>query len=135
MNRSTYLEQHKEILKLMEDIQILINENSIEKNADTIAHFVAKLAGKISVHLSLEDKFMYPKLAESTDPQIQGIGLRYQKQMGSIAGNFVIYKDKYNTKKEVLVGASNIKSETDKIFREIVNRIKTEEQELYQYIN
>lgn len=135
MNRSTYLKQHQEIREQMDTIQRLVNENLPEKNAETIAHCVARLAGIISVHLSMEDKFMYPKLAESTDDKIKSLGTRYQKQMGSIAANFTVYKDKYNTKAEVLQGASKIKAETDKMFKEILNRIKTEEAELYQYIS
>ena len=119
----------------MDEIQKLVNENLPEKNADAIAHSVSRLAGIINVHLSMEDKFMYPGLAKSTDDKIKGLGLRYQKQMGDIAGNFIQYKDKYNTKSGVLKGASGMKMETDRIFKEIRNRIRTEEEELYKYIN
>lgn len=135
MNRSSYLKQHEEIRSLMDKIQTLINEKQPEKNAEEIAHNVSVLAGKISIHLSMEDKFMYPKLAESTDEMVRNLAIRYQNQMGGIAQNFVVYKDKYNTKSEVLEGASKIKLETDKIFQEIRNRIQKEENELYQYIS
>ena len=59
---------------------------------DAIARQVVVLAGKVSVYLSLEDKYLYPKLAESTEEKIRSLALRYQKQMGGIASNFVIYK-------------------------------------------
>ena len=135
MNKITYLKQHQEIGAQMDDIQKLVNENLPEKNADEIARNIARLAGAIGIHLSTEDKFMYPKLAESTDEKIRSIGLRYQKQMEPTAANFTLYKDKYNTKSKVLDGASAIKGDTDKIFSEIRRRIVTEENELYQFIN
>lgn len=134
MNRDTYIKHHEEIRELMSNIEKLIKEKQLEKNADIIARQVAVLAGKVSIHLSLEDKYLYPKLAESTEEKIRSLALRYQKQMGGIASNFVAYKDKYNTKPEVLEGAAKIEKETEAMFKELRNRIEKEEQELYQYI-
>ena len=134
MNKRTYIEQHQGISEEIETIQSLLDENNLEKNADQIALHICTLAGKISVHLSLEDKFMYPKLAESKEEQTQKLAIRYQQQMGGIAEMFALYKDKYNMRQKILDHRYEIKTETHKIFHEIRNRIFKEESELYMYI-
>lgn len=134
MDRNTYMKQHKEISTEIEKIQLLLAENNLEKNVEEIALHICTLAGKINVHLSMEDKFMYPKMITSEDEQIKKLALRYQQQMGGIAERFTSYKDKYNTKQKIMEHYGEIKAETQKMFHEILNRVSKEESELYLHI-
>ena len=133
MNLTNYLDQHKEIEIEMKTIQTLLT-GSVEENAEKIAKHMCQLAGKIKVHLSSEDTFMYPQLSKSEEESVRTLATRYQQQMGGIAEKFVAYKEKYNTKQKVLQNSSMIKAETNIIFREIENRVQKEESELYKYI-
>lgn len=134
MNKHTYIEQHKAIIAEMDEIRQLIHKNNTAEYADDLVRHLCTLAGKIGVHLSMEDKSMYPRLAESSDEQIRSMAVRYQEQMGGIAGRFTQYKEKYNTRQKLLEHAADFKSETQKIFQEIDQRIAKEEHELYQHI-
>lgn len=134
MNLTSYMQQHKDIAVEMKAIQDLLNGTDIESKADEIAKHMCQFAGKVKVHLSSEDDFLYPYLAKSQDENVRQMAVRYQKQMGSIAEKFIAYKDKYNTKQKVLANIRQIKIETNTIFRELENRIRKEETELYLHI-
>lgn len=128
------MEQHRAIEEEMTAIRQLIHTANFTDQAEELVRHICTLAGKIGVHLSMEDKSMYPRLAESSDEQIRLMSVRYQEQMGGIAGRFTQYKEKYNTRQKLLEHAADFKSETQKIFQEIDQRIAKEEHELYQHI-
>lgn len=134
MNKHTYIEQHKAISEEMNAIRQIMHKTNFTDQADDLVRHLCTLAGKIGVHLSMEDKSMYPRLAESRDPQIRDMAIRYQNQMGGIAGRFTSYKEKYNTRQKLLEHAADFKSETQQVFQEIDQRIAKEEHELYQHI-
>lgn len=134
MDKATYLKQHKEIEEKINSIERLIKENNPEKNAEVIASSISTLAGILSIHLGIEDKFMYTKLSVSEDESVRKMVARYKEQMGGIAAEFTNYKKKYNTKQLILNNRNTLKSETDKMFLELKQRIKREEEELYLHI-
>lgn len=134
MDKATYLKQHKEIEEKINSIERLIKENNPEKNAEVIASSISTLAGILSIHLGIEDKFMYTKLSVSEDESVRKMAARYKEQMGGIAAEFTNYKKKYNTKQLILNNRNTLKSETDKMFLELKQRIKREEEELYLHI-
>ena len=134
MDRNVYLKQHKEIMEKINAIENLVGKNDLEQTSDEIASAISTLAGVLNIHLGIEDKFMYPKLANSEDENVKKLALRYKEQMGSISDEFTVYKKKYNTKQQIMNHQNTIKRESEKIFTEIKNRIKREEEELYLYI-
>jgi len=135
MNLKNYLEQHQAIAVELETIKKLVSESDIEKNASNIALHISTLAGKLKVHLSMEDKYMYPGLEKSEDDMIKKLAKKYQKEMGDLSEKFTEYKEKYNTKPKILNHESELRMETNKIFQEIEQRVHREESELYLYIS
>lgn len=135
MNVANYLEQHTTIATQISIIKKLVQSNDLEKNAGEIALHINALAGKITIHLSMEDKYLYPRLIESKNLEVQKLAERYQKEMGSLAENFVRYKDKYNTGLKILGNRNELVSDTDFIFNAIEKRVEREEKELYKLID
>lgn len=134
MNLNTYLEQHMAVEAEISTIKSLINTNNVQQNAGAIALHISTLAGKIKIHLSMEDKYLYPDLEKSENEQVGKLALDYQKEMGNLAEKFVTYKDKYNTKQKIEQNLSTIIQETTQILLAIENRIQREESELYKFI-
>lgn len=135
MNLSNYLEQHNTIADEISIIKKLVHSNKIEDNAGEIARHISTLAGKIKVHLSSEDKYLYPQLLQSKNIEAQKMAERYQKEMGNLAENFVNYKDRYNTKSKILGKEKELVADTDNMFKVIEKRIEKEEEELYKMID
>jgi hypothetical protein len=132
MDLNNYLEQHRAMELEITTIKSLINTNDVQQNAGEIALHISTLAGKIKIHLSMEDQYLYPGLQRSEDERVKNLAADYQKEMGDLAGKFVTYKDKYNTKPKILQNMSSVKQETSQIFLAIEKRIRREENELYK---
>lgn len=131
---NNYLEQHKTVEAEIAIIKSLMNTDDILQNIEEIALHVSTLAGKIKIHLSMEDKYLYPNLQKSDDEQVKKLAEEYQKEMGDLSEKFVAYKDKYNTRPKILQNLSTLKQETTSILLAIEKRIQREEKELYKFI-
>ena len=119
MNLKSYLDQHEAVKEEIKIIKSLIGSGNYEKNGRDIALHISTLAGKIKVHLSMEDKYLYPGLIEKGNADVKKMANSYQREMGDLADEFVKYKDKYNTNPKLLQSAESIKSDTEKIFQKI----------------
>jgi len=134
MNLNNYLEQHRTMESEITTIKSLINTKDVQQNAGDIALHISTLAGKLKIHLSMEDKYLYPGLQNSDDERVKKLAEDYQKEMGDLAEKFVTYKDKYNTKLKIVQNLSTLKQETTNILLVIEKRIYREEKELYKFI-
>ena len=134
MYLENYLEQHEEVKKEMDAIKALLAFNDIAEHAKEIASHMNTLAGKISMHLLMEDKHLYPNLIERGNDEVKRMAERFQKEMGNLAEVFVGYKERYNTSKKIIQNINSIKSDTNEVFSKIEKRIIKEENELYKHI-
>lgn len=134
MELMNYLDQHESIKKEISVIKHLTGENDVEANVKDIALHVSTLAGKIKIHLSMEDKYLYPELQKRGSNQEKTMATAFQKEMGGLADAFVLYKDQYNTVPKIMKNLGQLKSDTLQIFEKIEKRIEKEEKELYKLI-
>ncbi|HHU73756.1 MAG TPA: hemerythrin domain-containing protein [Clostridiales bacterium] len=134
MNLNNYLEQHKRVEAEITTIKSLLKIDDIEENAGEMARHISTLAGIIKIHLSMEDKYLYPGLQDSEDEGVKELAIDYQNEMGDLAEKFVLYKDKYNTKTKILLNQSSLNQDTTDILQAIEKRLQREEDELYKFI-
>ena len=133
-NLSNLKRQHIEIVELINIIKDLSkNEENINEGIE-IAKNINILAGKLTVHLNSEDKYLYPDLLKSSDLKIKKIGEDYIKEMGNICDEFTKFKNKYNTKSKLLKNKEEFKSELEITFKLLEKRIDKEDRELYKLI-
>ncbi|MDF2874818.1 MAG: Hemerythrin cation binding domain protein, partial [Sporomusa sp.] len=64
---SNLTRQHKEIIELLDKLNNFATPAAVVKDAFAISMLLGQLAGKINIHLSNEDKFLYPRLMDSND--------------------------------------------------------------------
>ena len=134
MYLKNYLDQHETVKKEMDVIKRLITSSDIAVHSKEIASHINTLAGKISMHLLMEDRYLYPGLAEHGNEQIKKMSETFQKEMGNLAEVFMSYKERYNTAPKVIQNMNSIKSDTNEVFSKIEKRIQKEETELYKFI-
>ena len=123
--------QHVEIKDLFLKIKKDINSNDIKVNLDTLVRNINTLAGKLNIHMSSEDKFLYPALVESKDQQLKEIAKQYSEEMGHIHVQFNNYKNKFNTKSKILNDIDEFLKESKEIIKLLENRISKEDMYLY----
>lgn len=126
--------QHLDVLEIVDNIDLLIKKREFEVNGNDIAKNINLLAGKLNIHLSTEDKFMYPKLRESSDDNLRKLAEEYSSEMGHIFQTFSQYKERYNTRTKILSSPEDFKKDTIEVFKVLRKRINKEDKELYNLI-
>ncbi len=134
MMLENYLQQHEKIKNQIGVIKSCVASGSISDNAMELGKQISSLAGVINVHLSSEDKFMYPKLMEDSDESVRNMAKSYQNEMGDLMQVFTAFKDKYNTKPKILENEKDFEKELKAVVDKLSKRIEKEEQELYKKI-
>jgi len=130
-NVATFKTAHSEILGIVgEIVKYLDSEEKVSAGAADIRSYLSQIAGKLSVHLAMEDKFLYPKLMESEDPTISGTAKKFADEMSGVADVFKEYSNKWQAK---AIGDSPAEfiTATNGLFAAVGNRIEREEKELY----
>ncbi|CUU50315.1 hemerythrin domain-containing protein [Clostridium beijerinckii] len=135
MNIDNLMREHKGIFEEINYINESINNKKFESDLLDITTHINKLAGKLKIHLSSEDKFLYPNLLNGDDNKLKNLANSYINEMGGISDTFTNYKNKFNTKSKIISEGNKVFiSETKKILVAIEKRISKEESELYKLI-
>ncbi|GKX68541.1 hemerythrin domain-containing protein [Inconstantimicrobium mannanitabidum] len=134
INIDNFLRQHKDIMEEVNQIDKIVNKSDYENNLDEFVFHINNLAGKLKIHLSSEDKYLYPNLVDAEDSGLRSMAKYYIDEMGSIADTFTNYKNEFNTKSKINGKLNSFVSETRQIISQIKKRISKEEAELYKLI-
>ena len=127
-NLDNYFRQHKEISELINSIKAMTLSDLVS-NSKEIAVALNNLSGKLKVHLSMEDKYLYPSLKSKIESK--NLAEKFENEMGHLAKEFLSYKDRYNTYVKISENALNFKNETSKIMKALEDRMFREEKDLY----
>lgn len=128
-----YIKQHNSIRAEVNKINDLIKRDSVADNAFNIAKEINHLAGIIKVHLSTEDKFLYPRLEASEDLKVRRMSMDYQREMGNLIDVFTEFCVKYNTKTKVIEKSVSFKGEFKVIVQQLEKRMDKEEKGIYLF--
>ena len=126
--------QHSDIKDLVSKIKQEVISSNIALSLDTLVKNINTLSGKLNMHMSSEDKFLYPTLIESKDQQLKQIAKQYSEEMGNIHIEFNDYKNNFNTKTKVLNNIDGFLKESKEIIKLVENRISKEDINLYPKI-
>lgn len=134
INIDNFMRQHKEIIEELDSIDKILNKQDYPNYLGDFVSHINNLAGKLKIHLSTEDKFLYPNLINGKDIEMKNMANSYIDEMGNIANTFTDYKNQFNTKSKINEKLDVFMSETKYILTEIRKRILKEENELYRLI-
>lgn len=126
-----FRKHHKEVSELTGKISDLISPGLDEKKAADIRGLLSVLAGKLSIHLALEDKDLYPRMIAHEDKFVSSLARKYQLEMGEIADRFAQYTRKWPTPSAIHKNSGEFTAETESIFRSLSRRMDKEDNELY----
>ncbi|WMC93045.1 hemerythrin domain-containing protein [Kineothrix sp. MB12-C1] len=133
MNLKSYLEQHENIAEEIQFLQSKASSDISEEEAGEIAKHINTLAGKLNIHLTMEDKYLYPSLLAKGNT---GFAIEsYIDEMGGLAKEFTEFKEKYNTKPKLLEAKASFARDANTILNKITARVKKEEDTIYKLID
>lgn len=125
------IRQHDDILALAKKIAAYQSDRQIVKDAFPITLLIGQLAGKLKIHMSTEDKFVYPALATHPNQQVQATSRLFANEMGDLAKAFENYKSKYLNTRQIADNPASFKAETQAVFSAVIKRIEKENTQLY----
>ncbi|MEG6584618.1 hemerythrin domain-containing protein [Dendrosporobacter sp. 1207_IL3150] len=129
------IRQHNDIKELAEKINAYRSEQLVTENAFNITMLIGQLSGKIKVHMTTEDKFVYPTLAKHSDSNVRNISGMFYEEMGDLAKVFESYKTKYLSTKNIVTNPASFIAETKTIVHAISKRIDKENTQLYPLLS
>lgn len=132
MARTTkFREQHNDLLKVAGELKALLNVNDLAKDGGPARKCVGALMGKLVLHLSTEDKVLYPELESNKDPAVANMARRFSSEMKTTAKAVTAYNEKWATPSAIKAQPAEFVAETEKLIQILADRIKRENQELY----
>jgi len=123
--------QHREIASLAEKILDALNGNFDLQNATAIRNNLSLLAGKLNVHLAMEDKSLYHTLLAHQDAKISRTARIFIAEMGQVKERFSKYNAQWATPNQIQSDWAGFRQATRTLFEMLFKRVAKEDKELY----
>lgn len=133
MNIDKYKHQHTAIFISIRKLKELSHEG-IALNAADIAAHVIKMSSVIKLHLSIEDKFLYPALQEANNPRLAMMGKQFQHEMTHIAETYGEFARKWNDAGHVSGDPEGFRREANRVLKILFERMQREDRDFYPMI-
>lgn len=127
--------QHSEILQLAQELESLLTIEKLEGHEAAARSLLSRLAGKLNIHLAMEDKALYPALQQHAEERVRSLAKTYIDEMGGIAEEFARYMANWPSANSIKSAPGRFISETGQIFSALAKRIERENNELYPLID
>jgi len=127
-------DQHRKIRELIGDVKEYIELDKTEDNLTRLAYKINKLAGVLRIHLSSEDRYLYPLLMDSENDYTKDLAESFDKTMGGLSNAFISFKTRYNTYESIVNNYDEFRVGLDSIFNKLITRLDREDNELYPLV-
>lgn len=122
--------QHAEIVEAVREIDAGLDPQRLVKSAGEIRSRLSALIGKLSIHLAMEDKALYPSLEMHADAKVREIGVKFAREMTGVKPAVETFSKKWS-EAQIAKDAAAFCAEAKKLFAVLGDRIKRENAELY----
>ena len=126
----SYRKQHGELLGYAGKISPLLNEKDAKKNAGEIRKTLSEMIGKLQIHLTMEDKALYPAMMKSPDKGVRETATKFNAEMGGIKAVVTSFSSKW-TSDAIEKSPAEFCKECGGIFSALAKRIEAEDAVLY----
>ncbi len=131
MDMKSFYDHHGDVLSLAAAVEGRLDPVSVAANPAPVAADLVRLFGKFSVHLAVEDKALYPRLARDGDATLRGLAARFQDEMGGLTQRFEAYRKRWPGPLAIAKDPPGFVAETKTILELLKNRISRENAQLY----
>ncbi len=134
-NTQRFRDQHDDLLKIASEISSHLNVDELSNDASEARLLLSKLLGKLSIHLAMEDKALYPQMLGHSDERVRDKARKFMEEMGGLRGAVNAYKKKWPSALPIQNDPADFISQTKGIFDALANRIERENNELYKMVD
>ena len=126
-----FRQQHNELLVLVDELQALLDVDALMNDGTAARRCLGSLMGRLQMHLSMEDKVLYPELEVHKDQAVAKLARRFSAETTAMSTNVVAYNVRWATPSAIKADARGFIRETKHVINILGDRIKRENQELY----
>jgi hypothetical protein len=123
--------QHREMLEVVRELDAQLDIATLSTDATRARTLLSMLAGKLAVHLAMEDKALYPRMLQQKKPGIRDLASQFMSEMGGINAAFTAYVARWPTAQAIQAAPAKFAIETKQIFEALGARIKREHAQLF----
>lgn len=134
MQIENLMEQHLKIRELISDVKTCIKQEKKNENLKLLSYKINKLAGVLRLHLSSEDRYLYPLLMESENQNTKEMAEAFDKSMGGLSNAYISFKTRYNTFEKIAENYDGFVLELESTFEQLLIRLNREDNELYPLV-
>ncbi|MCP4549999.1 MAG: hemerythrin domain-containing protein [bacterium] len=123
--------QHDELMAAIEEIRGLLEVDKLIGDPNLVLEKMTSMYRQLMIHLAIEDKYFYPELLNSGDPQLIALAEKYIEEMGNIGEAFSAYRNTWIYGTVIKADPQKYIQATNEIFEALSERISTENEVLY----
>jgi hypothetical protein len=127
--------QHEELKNLGVEIAAKLSRRTIMEEAVNVRRLVAQFAGKLTVHASMENEALYPRLFEHSDPAVRACAKELFDEVGDLYAIFHDYAARWPTVEAIQANGAGFVKETREILFRLAVRMTKENDELYPLVD
>ncbi len=130
----TFRKQHAEIKTTIDRITELFDVSALKDDAGEVRDLISRLVDKLTIHLLMEDKVLYPRLATSLDAGLKNLAQSFQAETGGLRNTLNIYQKAWSTAEAVQAAPDKFIMESTSFFESLQQRILLEDEKLFSII-
>lgn len=102
--------------------------------SEEIATSLVKFSTTIRLHLAAEDKYLYPTLEKTQDPQLVALSRRFENEMADIAHRFMAFARNWNLGSKIEADFDGFRRAANLTLKPVWDRMQQENREFYPRI-
>jgi hypothetical protein len=126
-----YRAQHRELLVVAADLSRLLDVEHLNHGGGEARRLLRHLAGKLTIHLGMEDRSLYPELLRSRDERLQRAARRFQADLGGLRLRAQDFFQRWLGTDAISSDPRGFAAAARPFLHELQARITTEDEELY----
>lgn len=127
--------QHEELKNLGLEIAAKLSRKTISEEAANVRRLVARFAGKLMVHASMENEALYPRLFGHSNPAVRARATELFDEVGELYATFHEYAARWPTVAAIQANGAGFVKETREILFRLALRMTKENDELYPLVD
>jgi hypothetical protein len=127
--------QHAEIAEVAAEITAALDAKELASSAEIMSGLLSVLGGKLTIHLAMEDKGLYPRLLRHQNLVIRDTAKRFMHEMGGIQTVFGEYLTRWRDAAVIQKRPDDFIKETRTLLAALSARVSREDNDLYPIVD
>ncbi|QEA11621.1 hemerythrin domain-containing protein [Comamonas flocculans] len=125
MDTSRFVEQHTDILRAIKEMRDH-SKAGVAENAQELSRAIMKLRSRVGLHLTTENKVLYPAIHALQDPDMTALAQRFQDEMQGLAQAFDDFCRRWRSAKALAADPEGFRSDANTVIKALHQRIQRE---------